>query len=154
MAALKRIHKEYANLLSDPPPGCEAFPDGDDMFKWRAILRPENPPYAGGVFHLIILFPLEYPFKPPRMSFITKIYHCNINTSGGICLDILKDAWSPALTIAKVLLSVLSLLMDPNPDDPLVPEIAKLYREDRALHDQHATEWTQLHAREEEQSSS
>ena len=69
-------------------------------------MGPEESPYTGGVFFLDIHFPADYPFKPPKVSFTTRIYHCNINSNGGICLDILKDQWSPALTISKVLLSV------------------------------------------------
>lgn len=101
-----------------------------------------DSPYAGGVFFLNIQFPTDYPFKPPKVQFTTKIYHPNINGNGSICLDILKDAWSPALTVGKVLLSISSLLTDPNPDDPLVPEIASLYRSNRALFEKNAREWT------------
>ena len=87
-------------------------------------MGPDDSPYAGGIFNLNIHFPSDYPFKPPKMSFTTKIYHCNISGNGSICLDILKEQWSPALTVSKVLLSISSLLTDANPDDPFVPEIA------------------------------
>ena len=147
MASLKRITKELRDLGKDPPASCSAGPEGQDMYKWTAtIMGPSGSPYEGGVFALFISFPLEYPFKPPKVKFTTKVYHCNVNDKGGICLDILKDNWSPALTISKVLLSICSLLTDPNPDDPLVPEIAKLYKSNRKKHDSIARDWTLKYA--------
>ena len=119
----------------------------EDMFNWQAtIMGPPDSAYQGGVFFLNINFPSDYPFKPPKVHFTTKIYHCNVNSNGAICLDILKDQWSPALTISKVLLSISSLLTDPNPNDPLVPEIAQVYLKDRAKHDATAREWVQKYA--------
>uniref|UniRef100_A0AAZ3PHQ5 E2 ubiquitin-conjugating enzyme n=1 Tax=Oncorhynchus tshawytscha TaxID=74940 RepID=A0AAZ3PHQ5_ONCTS len=118
--------------LRDPPAQCSAGPVGDDLFHWQAtIMGPNDSPYQGGVFFLTIHFPTDYPFKPPKVAFTTKIYHPNINSNGSICLDILRSQWSPALTVSKVLLSICSLLCDPNPDDPLVPEIAHTYKADR-----------------------
>lgn len=145
--ALKRIQRELAELGRDPPANCSAGPVGDDLFHWQAtIMGPEDSPYSGGVFFLDIHFPADYPFKPPKVSFTTRIYHCNINSNGGICLDILKEQWSPALTISKVLLSICSLLTDANPDDPLVPDIAQLYKNNRTQHDATAREWTAKYA--------
>ena len=106
-------------------------------------MGPVGTPYHGGVFYLNITFPNNYPFKPPKVSFVTKIYHPNINSSGGICLDILKENWSPALTISKVLISICSLLDDPNPEDPLVHDIARQFRDDFEAYKITAADWTQ-----------
>ncbi|KAL6736986.1 hypothetical protein Aduo_010667 [Ancylostoma duodenale] len=146
----RRIHvylQELQDLGRDPPAQCSAGPVGDDLFHWQAtIMGPPESPYQGGVFFLTIHFPTDYPFKPPKVAFTTRIYHPNINSNGSICLDILRSQWSPALTISKVLLSICSLLCDPNPDDPLVPEIARIYKTDRDRYNQLAREWTQKYA--------
>ena len=145
--ASKRINKELQDLGKDPPANCSAGPVGDDLFHWQAtIMGPPDSPYTGGVFFLNINFPPDYPFKPPKVSFQTKIYHPNVNSNGSICLDILNAQWSPALTTSKVILSICSLLTDPNPDDPLVPEIARVYKEDRGKYDATAKEWTRKYA--------
>ncbi|ERE89664.1 ubiquitin-conjugating enzyme E2 D3-like protein [Cricetulus griseus] len=128
--ALKRINKELSDLARDPPAQCSAGPVGDDMFHWQAtIMGPTTPSN-----HL------------RQVAFTTRIYHPNINSNGSICLDILRSQWSPALTISKVLLSICSLLCDPNPDDPLVPEIARIYKTDRDKYNRISREWTQKYA--------
>ncbi|KAJ8500211.1 hypothetical protein OPV22_010763 [Ensete ventricosum] len=100
--ASKRIQKELMDLQRDPPTSCSAGPVGEDLFQWQAtIMGPADSPYAGGVFFVKIHFPPDYPFKPPKVNFQTKVYHPNINSNGSICLDILKEQWSPALTISK-----------------------------------------------------
>ncbi|XP_019639503.1 PREDICTED: ubiquitin-conjugating enzyme E2-17 kDa-like isoform X1 [Branchiostoma belcheri] len=161
--ALKRITKELQDLGRDPPAQCSAGPvAGEDLFHWQAtIMGPADSPYQGGVFFLNIHFPTDYPFKPPKVQFTTKIYHPNINSNGSICLDILRSQWSPALTISKgkvtghrspaltiskVLLSICSLLTDPNPDDPLVPDIARIYKTDKKKYNEQAKEWTNKYA--------
>lgn len=145
--SLKRIQNELKELRKDPPVSCSAGPEGDDIFRWGGcIFGPDDSPYSGGVFNLLIQFPVDYPFRAPHVQFKTKIYHPNINSAGLICLDILKTQWSPALTISKVLLSITSLLTDPNPDDPFVPDIANLYKQDRASYEETAREWTARYA--------
>lgn len=148
MASIKRLEKEKIDLLKSPPANCTAYPASDnDCFHWNAtIFGPVETPYENGIFHLDIRFPSDYPFKPPKINFITKIYHPNINTSGGICLDILKNNWSPALTISKVLMSICSLLNDPNPDDPLRSDVAALYKNKRQEYEKNAREYTLAYA--------
>ncbi|XP_060556193.1 ubiquitin-conjugating enzyme E2-17 kDa-like [Ruditapes philippinarum] len=145
--AQKRLLKESRDICDDPPPGCSAGPENEDLFRWSASLTgPEGSPYHGGVFFLSMIFPTDYPFKPPKVQFITRIYHPNINSHGSICLDILRSQWSPALTVGKVLLSILALLSEPNPDDPLMPDIAKIFKQDKKKYDHNAREYTKKHA--------
>ena len=124
-------------MKHSPIINCSAGPvDDDNITIWQAtIFGPEGTPYHGGIFSLKIQFTNEYPFKPPSIYFTTPIYHCNINQSGGICLDILKDNWSPALNIEKLLLSICSLLAELNTNDTLVPEIVELFKYNKKIHD-------------------
>lgn len=147
MALVKRIAKELKDIQRDPPAGISAGPCGENVHQWEAIiLGPPETPYAGGTFKLLINFPHEYPYRPPKINFVTKVFHPNIDHKGGICLDILRDKWSPALTVSRVLLSISSLLADPNPDDPLVPDIANLYKTNRQKYEEMARQWTEVHA--------
>ncbi len=141
--ATTRINKELKILQNEANENVSAGPSGDNLFEWDGmIIGPTKTPYEGGMFRLKIYFPVDYPFKSPKVIFTTKIYHPNINSGGIICLDILKTQWSPALTISKVLLSICSLLNDPNPNDPLEPVIAKQYVEDKAKYEEIARQWT------------
>ena len=147
--ALKRIQKEFEKLSNEPIIGCTAQPLSDrNQMKWKAtITGPVDSPYEGGVFTLSIDFPENYPFKPPTVQFVTAVYHPNIDKSGEICVDILKsEAWSPALTIQKVLLSICSLLNEPNPDSPLESDIATLYKNNRKQFNTNARTYTRKYA--------
>lgn len=140
---IRRLKEEIKELNQSPIENCSAGPVGDDLTIWQGtIFGPQGTPYEGGVFKLHIEFTNEYPFVAPKVYFKTPIYHCNINKQGGICLDILNKNWSPALTISKVLISICSLLAEPNPSDPLVPSIARLLEENKSLHDANARDFT------------
>jgi len=145
----KRIQKELQNILLRPPVGVSACPKSpDNLMEWIATIDgPENTPYHGGKFYLNIKFGEKYPFIAPKVTFKTKIYHCNVNSANGeICLDVLKDNYSAALTIEKILLSLCALLQEPNPDDPLVADIADVLKVDKEQHDKTAVEWTRRYA--------
>ena len=144
MSVVKRIQKELKELETNPPENCSAgLITPTNLYNWHAtILGPQGSPYEGGVFKLNIKLEPDYPFKSPTIKFITKIYHCNISSYGAICLDILRYNWSPALTISKALLSICSLMDDPNPNDPLVSEIAEILKTNKERHDATAREWT------------
>ena len=148
MAALpRRIVKETARMMKNPIPGISATPHKDNLRYFDIIIAgPKDSPYEGGVFKLELFLPEEYPMVPPKVRFITKIYHPNIDQLGRICLDILKDKWSPALLIDKVCLSIQLLLQAPNPDDPLDNRIANQWKTDEALAISTAKDWTRKHA--------
>jgi len=147
MTTLTRLQKELRMMQTDPVPNCSASIVNDNLYEWDAILiGPHDTPYENGIFKLKINIPNDYPFKAPQVRFMTKIYHPNINSSGQICLDILKTQWSPSLTISKLLLSLLALMDQPNPDDPLVLEIARQMKSNRDAYYQTAKNWTLQYA--------
>ena len=150
--ALKRIKKELEefNKSELEEKGYSAGPEDDsDMYKWVATIPgPEDSPYEGGSFCLSLEFPKDYPFKPPKVLFTTKVYHPNVKKdTGTICLDILKDQWSPDIKVSQVLMAINNLLINPNVDHPLEEEVAKQYKEDRKAYDETAKQWTEEHAK-------
>ncbi|XP_024542929.1 ubiquitin-conjugating enzyme E2 35 isoform X1 [Selaginella moellendorffii] len=161
----RRIIKETQRLLTEPAEGISASPAEDNLRYFSVmILGPAQSPYegkislllcsssellcffSGGAFRLELFLPEEYPMAAPKVRFLTKIYHPNIDKLGRICLDILKDKWSPALQIRTVLLSIQALLSAPNPEDPLDENIAKHWKTDQGGAIATAREWTQLYA--------
>ncbi|KAM0790274.1 hypothetical protein ACM66B_005578 [Microbotryomycetes sp. NB124-2] len=108
---------------------------------------PVGTPYEGGTFEVNIEAPAKYPFEPLKMKFETKVYHPNVSSSTGfICLDILKTAWSPVYTLRTCLVSLQSLLSTPEPNDPQDAEVAKHYLTDRKGFDETAAYWTKVYA--------
>lgn len=148
MSALpRRIIKETQRLMQEPVPGISAVPDESNARYFHVIVTgPEDSPFEGGLFKLELFLPEDYPMSAPKVRFITKIYHPNIDKLGRICLDILKDKWSPALQIRTVLLSIQALLSAPNPDDPLANDVAELWKINESEAIRNAKEWTRKYA--------
>ncbi|CAJ1911013.1 unnamed protein product [Cylindrotheca closterium] len=150
MAASGRLNKELAEVGKDDKTSgvkAVAVTPGNLRELKGTILGPEGTCYEGGVFEIDITIPKQYPFEPPKMKFTTKIWHPNISSqTGAICLDILKDQWSPALTIKTALLSLQALMCSPEPGDPQDAEVAKMYLSDRKKFDSTAKFWTESYA--------
>eukprot|EP00947_MAST-08B_sp_MAST-8B-sp1_P000779 g779.t1 len=144
------IRKEVMECQKDAESsGVTAVVVGDDMTRLRGTIRgPIDSPYTGGAFDVDIQIPASYPFKPPQMKFDTKVWHPNVSSqTGAICLDILKDAWSPRLTIKAALVSLQALLSAPEPDDPQDAEVATMYKADNAAWAAKAQQWTEQFAK-------
>ncbi|CAG9332849.1 unnamed protein product [Blepharisma stoltei] len=143
---IKEIKDEQKNFNGDD---VRFWPNDErDLYNCTGVfIGPKQSPYENGMFFLDVKFPSDYPFKPPKVSFITKIYHPCINSKGRIAIDILEDQWSPALTAHKVLLVIRNFLLTGfEADWPLVPDIGRQYRLDRKKYDCIAKEWTELFA--------
>ncbi|PRP85937.1 ubiquitin-conjugating enzyme 1 [Planoprotostelium fungivorum] len=139
----RRIIKETQRLVSEPDPGISATPSDDNLRYFNVMIAgPTGSPFEGGVFKLELFLTEEYPMAPPKVRFLTRIYHPNIDRLGRICLDILKEKWSPALQIRTVLLSIQGLLSAPNPDDPLANDVADHWKKDEAGAITTAKAWT------------
>ncbi|SBT36017.1 ubiquitin-conjugating enzyme E2 N, putative (UBC13) [Plasmodium ovale wallikeri] len=147
MSLPRRITKETQNLANEPPPGIVAVPVPENYRHFDILINgPDGTPYEGGTYRLELFLPEQYPMEPPKVRFLTKIYHPNIDKLGRICLDILKDKWSPALQIRTVLLSIQALLSSPEPDDPLDAKVAEHFKQDKNDAENVAREWNKMYA--------
>ncbi|CAD8077911.1 unnamed protein product [Paramecium primaurelia] len=131
--AQKRLLMDFKKIQQENQEDFMASPQENDIFHWEAVIfGPEQTPWEGGCFELKLAFTNDYPTKPPEVKFAPPIYHPNVYPDGRICLDILKEQWTPILDVWAILTSIRSLLCDPNPNSPANPEAAKLYMSDRA----------------------
>ena len=147
-----RIMKEYQDLQKNQKENIvTVWMIDNDIHHWKGKIHgPIDTCYAGGVFIIDIVIPNDYPFKPPKMKFDTKIWHPNISSvTGAICLDILKNEWTPALTIRTALISLQALMCEPVPDDPQDAVVAKEYLSDIKKFNEKAKQWVEEYANPE-----
>lgn len=147
----QRVLRELSRIASCPPQGISVFSKDDKLNMLEAqLVGPDNSPYAKGIFKLEILIPDNYPFSPPSMKFVTKVYHPNIDDSGRICLDLIKmppkGNWRPTIGLEGLLIALRMLLETPNPDDPLMADIAEEFRNYNSVFTEKAKSWTKKYA--------
>ncbi|KAI9659773.1 MAG: Ubiquitin-conjugating enzyme E2 7 [Trizodia sp. TS-e1964] len=153
--ATRRLTREYKALTTDSPDGITAGPvDESDYFVWEALIQgPDGTPFEGGVFPATLTFPKDYPINPPTMKFNPPLFHPNVYASGLVCISILhapgpdpnhyekaEERWSPIQSVEKVLLSVMSMLAEPNDESPANVEAAKMWRDHRPLYEERVRE--------------
>ncbi|WFD42315.1 E2 ubiquitin-conjugating enzyme [Malassezia psittaci] len=148
-ARLNRIMREIAACERDPSDEITVKMVDESPFHLIGTFPgPKNSPFEEGLFKVDINVPEGYPFQPLQMRFISKVYHPNVSSqSGAICLDILKDQWTPIYTLKTTLMSLRSLLCSPEPKDPQDAEVAKHYTKDFKSYEQTAREWTLKYAK-------
>lgn len=147
----QRISRELSKMTNNPPSGiCVSSEDKLNIIEAK-ITGPPDTPYAEGLFCLEVLIPEKYPFTPPCIKFITKVYHPNIDENGRICLDLLKmppsGNWKPTIGLEGLLIAIRSLLESPNPDDPLMGDIAEEYKNYKDIFTKKAKQYTQDYAK-------
>merc|ERR1712188_25463 len=132
MACTRRLNMELQRTVKNLKPGYAAGVKDDNIMIWEAFVPGEaGTPWEGGTFRLQLQYPMDYPFKPPKVHFETPLYHPNFNKEGNVCLELLKDKWAPAVQIDKILYALTSLMANPEPSHALEPTIAAQYVSDR-----------------------
>ena len=148
-ARTKRILRELSACVRKPHPSFDVFPCETQLDFWQLLLRgPESTPYVGGVFHLWLQFPADYPAEAPEVRFITPIHHCNINSHGKVCHSVFDRNWTTDTKVGDVLSCVYGLLLAPEPDDPLDSVLALQCLTHRAVYEAAAAELTRSKASE------
>ena len=129
MAATRRLNKELADIRKNAEGAfTDIQVDETNVLRWQGLLVPDNPPYNKGAFRVEINFPPEYPFKPPKLTFLTKIYHPNVDEKGQVCLPIITaEHWKPATKTEQVLAALVALIHAPEPEHPLRGDLAEEY---------------------------
>lgn len=148
MTASRRLQKELIDIRAS---GMKSFRDiqvdESNVLSWQGLIVPDNPPFNKGAFRIEITFPAEYPFKPPRINFKTKIYHPNIDEKGQVCLPIISaENWKPATKTDQVIQALVALVNDPEPEHPLRAELAEEYLKDRKKFVKNAEDFTKKHS--------
>ncbi|CAO1941954.1 unnamed protein product [Urochloa humidicola] len=142
---IMRIRRELRKIWVDPPAFCRpgASPV-TDLLHWEVVIDgPDGSPFAGGTFPVDVDFVGHYPFQHPKITFKTKVYHPSIDSEGEMMLDIFQYNWSPAMTVHKLLLFIVSVLYDPMLDGHRVnDEVNDVYESDAELYEQMARAWT------------
>jgi len=147
MTALRRIHKELADLNNKPIEGLTVEPEESNLFRWSCTIKANaESPYKGGTFHFTVDLPDNFPFKAPSVKFATKIYHPGINEEGHICVPVLRDQWKPSVSLSSVLITIQDKLNNPSPDDPFEPDIGAVLKNDKSKFLTTAKEWTKKYA--------
>jgi ubiquitin-conjugating enzyme E2 A len=136
-----RLSKELKKLNTDDKIEGIIIENPVDLFFWKAQIKgPIATPFENGIFDITLTFNTDYPVKPPSVKFLTPMFHPNIYRDGKICVDILQGEWSPVQNIRTILLSILSLLSDPNPNSPANRDAALLYMNDRKAYEEKVKE--------------
>eukprot|EP00041_Stephanoeca_diplocostata_P005771 m.68477 g.68477 ORF g.68477 m.68477 type:complete len:154 (+) comp15985_c0_seq1:137-598(+) len=146
--APKRVGKELSKLANNLPEGVHSItPEEDNILHWTCKLLPTKEPYNCGAFDFSVDFPEQYPFAPPKITFITKILHPNFDENGEVCLQAIDAAkWKPATKMDQVFVSLRELIENPEPDHPLRTDLAEQFVADRKSFEKHAKEHAKKHA--------